>query len=102
MIIHTADPKSFLGYVCSKVAAMEPGQYLTVGGFELHKNIPSLEHNGAIFTAPDRVIGNIIGGAYTHSYHTDPMTGDVTFVRHKNTGERRYTDPDRRNPTPLA
>jgi hypothetical protein len=93
---HTADPKSFLGSLCKEVAAMKPGERLTVSRFELRSEIPSFYHNGAEFTPADRVLGNIIGAAYTHDYTVNPTNGDVTFRRHEDTGERRYVDPDHR------
>lgn len=92
---HTADPNSFLGYVCAKVDRMKPGERLTVDRHML-ADIPTFFHNDAHFTAADRVLGNIIGAAYTHSYSINPMNGDVTFARHEDTGQRRYADPDRR------
>lgn len=93
---HTAPPDTYLAYVCRELCKMQPGENLTVSGRELSGEIMSYHHNGALFTAADRVLGNIIGSAYAFSYTQDAMTGDVTFRRHPNTGERHYTDPDRR------
>ena len=92
----TADPDTFLGYLCRMVDEMKPGQRLTVGIFELRHEIPSFEYNGALFSAPDRVLENIVGSAYTHSYTVNHERNTVTFERHENTGARHYLSPDRR------
>lgn len=62
----TADPNTPLGYWCRKVAEMKPGQAMDVPLLDL-MDIASFEHNDATFTPPDRILGNIIGSAYTHS-----------------------------------
>lgn len=93
---HTANPHSLLGYLCTKVAHMKPGECLTVDRFTL-REIPSFWHKGAEFTPKDRVLGNIIGSSYTHSYWENPVNGDVTFYRHENTDKRYYEDPDQRD-----
>jgi hypothetical protein len=89
----TADPSTYLGYVCQQVASMKPGEC-----FEIHmrdlRQVGSFEHNDALFTPADRVLGNIVGSAYTHSFDVNEMKGTVTFRRHEDTGERRYKDPD--------
>lgn len=92
---YTADPSSHLGYWCRKVSQMKPGERLDVSGQAL-RDIPSYEHNGAVFTPADRVLGNIIGSAYTHSYTVHPYEDTVTFMRHEDNGTRRSADPDRR------
>jgi hypothetical protein len=95
--MHTADPNTFLGHVCAQVARMKPNECLTVCGYELRHEVSAFMHNGARFTPADRVLGNIIGSAYTHSYTVDERTGDVTFRRHEEKpGIRYYADPDRR------
>jgi hypothetical protein len=91
----TADHRSQLGYWCRKVAEMKPGQFLQVDVRELD-DIPSYEHNDATFTPADRILGNIVGSAYTHSYRVALDSRSVTFARHEDTGERRHEDPDRR------
>lgn len=91
---HTADPNSILGEWCSIVADMKPGQKLRVHYYEL-RTIPGFHHNGADFGPVDRILGNIIGSAFTHSYTTNPMTGDITFACHENTGAVYYRSPDR-------
>lgn len=93
----TADPKSKLGYICRMVDEMKPGQCLAVDMHDLD-DISSYEHKGAIFTPPDRVLGNIVGSGYTHSYEIEPMQRRVVFVRHEDTGVQRHADPDRRTP----
>lgn len=93
----SADPNSLLGYWCRKVDAMKPGEFLEVSGHTL-RDIPSYEHNGATFTPADRVLGNIMGSAYTHSYRVHPYNDTVTFIRHEDNGTRRSVDPDRRQP----
>ena len=92
----TADPKSPLGYWCKLVADMEPGQCLSVDMRELQVDISSYEHNGATFTPADRVLGNIVGSGFTHSYTIEPMNRTVTFRRHVEDGRRTHEDPDRR------
>jgi len=93
--MHTADRSTLLGEICDEVARMKPGECLTVGRYIL-RDIPTFFHNDANFAPEDRVLGNIIGAAYTHSYTVNLMTGDVTFRRHDKTGHRYYSDPDRR------
>lgn len=91
----TASPDSLLGHWCKIVARMEPGQCLSVDIREL-SDIASYEHNGATFTPADRVLGNIVGSGYTHSYEIDPMGRKVIFRRHHEDGRRTHEDPDRR------
>ena len=90
----TADPKSLLGMICRDVDAMKPGQQLLIVSSDL-RGIRSYHYNDAEFTPADRILGNIVGSAFTHSYDVD-YKGDVIFRRHEDTGQRRYTDPDRR------
>lgn len=90
---HTADPNSLLGQWCDTIADMKPGQKLRVKYYEL-RAIPGFHHNGADFGPVDRILGNIIGSAYTHSYDTDPMSGDIVFSCHENTGRVYYRSPD--------
>lgn len=92
----TADPNTLLGYWCRKVSQLEPGQCLDIAMREL-ADIPSFEHNDATFTPADRILGNIIGSNYTHSYQVHPSGSKVTFTRHEDNGMVRSTDPDRRN-----
>ena len=92
---HTAPRDSFLGEICDQVAAMKPGECLAVDMHILKMNIPSFFHNDTHFNPADRVLGNIIGAAYTHSYSVS-FEGVVTFRRHEETGQRYYADPDRR------
>lgn len=91
----TANPNSLLGEWCRRIDAMEPGQCLDVDIREL-RDIASYDHNSATFTPPDRILGNIVGSSYTHSYRMHPNGRTVTFIRHENTGQRRHEDPDRR------
>ncbi len=91
----TADRNSLLGEICAQIDAMKPGDACTVDWHVL-REIPSFWHNDAQFTAADRILGNIVGSAYTHSYTVDQRRGNVTFYRHENTGKRHYADPDRR------
>ena len=90
----TADPNTYLGYVCKKVDDMKPGEWLTLDCLQLSREISSYHHNGAEFTPPDRILGNIVGSAYTHSFDIDPHNHFVTFKRHKETGQRYYMSPD--------
>jgi len=96
--MHTADPNSLLGHICQEVASLKPGQSICVDINTL-RDIPSFQHKGAIFRPADRVLGNIIGSAYTHSFTENTTNGTVTFHRHEETGRRYYEDPDRRNKT---
>ena len=91
----TADRDTLLGMICEDVESMKPGQRYKVSRFDLAE-IPSFIHKDALFAPADRVLGNIMGSADTHSYTVDPMTGDVTFIRHEKTGNRYYSDPDHR------
>lgn len=93
----TAEPGTILHMICKDVDRMKPGQYLRVSLFEL-REIPSYWHNEAEFTPADRVLGNIVGSAYTHSYQIDYEQAYVTFMRHEEKpGVRHYASPDRRN-----
>jgi len=89
----TADPKSRLGYLCRKVAEMKPGQRLEISRYEL-ADIPSFVLNDADFTPAHRILENIVGSAYTHSFSVRPDNGNVVFARHEETGERHYSSPD--------
>lgn len=80
-------------YIIQQVAALKPGQRLSVSIRELPDGY---EYNGAVFTPADRVMENIVGSCWTHSYFYDDRVRAVTFVRHEDTGQRRYTSPDRR------
>lgn len=91
----TADPASALGYWCRRVARMRPGQFLEIDRRDLSE-IPSYEHNGTIFTAADRILGNVVGSAYTHSHRAAPQGRSIIFACHEDTGKRHYEDPDRR------
>lgn len=95
MLFESARSRRMLEYYCEKVARMQPGQFLAVDRHELC-DIETHEHNGATFTAADRVLGNIVGSAYTHSHTLSPDGRKVVFERHQNTGKVRYRDPDRR------
>ncbi|MBX5206672.1 hypothetical protein [Rhizobium sp. NZLR11] len=89
----TADPHSKLGLICSVVDRMKPGECLDLMREEL-MDIPSFEHNQSTFNPADRVLGNIVGSAYTHSYRVSADGRKVTFMRHENTGAVRYHEPD--------
>lgn len=82
-----------LAFWCDKVAGMKPGQRLDVSVDDL-RDIITYEHNDAQFTPPDRILGNIMGSAFTHSFEASLDGRKVTFIRHENTGVRRYNEPD--------
>lgn len=96
MVKHTASPGTYLAHVCDIVASMKPGECVCVSALDLRSEVPSFWHNNAEFSPADRVLGNIIGSSYTHSYTEDLMSGTITFCRHEDTGLRHYTAPDRR------
>ncbi len=81
------------------VASIPPGESLEVDRQELGE-IPCLEHNGALFTPPDRILENIVGSAYEFSYWEDPVKRTVTFRRLATPvpidAELTYVSPDRR------
>lgn len=87
--------KDPLEHWCGQVAAMKPGEWLTVDTRAL-MGIASFEHNGATFTPADRILENIIGSAWTHSYDVDFAGRTVTFRRFEESDTRRYVSPDRR------
>lgn len=91
----TANQQSALGYWCRMVAAMKPGERMDVSGYSL-RDIPTFEHNGAHFNQADRILENIVGSSYTHSYVVRDFDDIVTFICHEDTGERHYQSPDRR------
>ena len=80
---------------CYEISKMKPGECIEVDMRDL-MDIPSFAHNGATFTPADRILENIMGSAYTHSYRVGPSGRTVVFMRHEDTGERRYQSPDRR------
>lgn len=92
--MHTADRNSQLGYVCDIVSGMRPGECVDFDIRDL-RDIPSFFHNDTHFNPADRVLENIIGSSYTHSYHMHGCGRTVTFVRHAENGKRYYTSPDR-------
>lgn len=88
-----ADTSTRLGRIAHAVDMLKPGDCLTFDMSEL-RDIPSFEHNGATFSPADRVLGNIMGSAYTHSFRVSDGGRTVTFYRHEQTEERRYKEPD--------
>ncbi len=82
-----------LAYWCDKISNLKEGECLDVDLREL-RDISSFEHNDSTFTPADRILGNIIGSAYTHSFEVHPYKPIVTFKRHKNNGQIRYKEPD--------
>ena len=93
----TADPNSKLGHYCKIVAELMPGQCVDFEVVEL-SDIASFEHKGGNFTPPDRICENIVGSMFTVSYYLHPHGRTVTFEKHEDTGNVRYTSPDRRDP----
>lgn len=93
MIFQTDRSSRSLAYWCQKIGSLKEGQCLDVDIREL-RDISSFEHNDATFTPADRILGNIMGSDYTHSYKLHPYKPVVTFIRHKDTGELRHKDPD--------
>lgn len=93
MIFEKDRSRAALDFWCQEVAKLKPGQCLDVRREDLI-DIASHTHNDALFTPADRILGNIMGSAYTHSYKEMPGGKGVTFIRHENTGERRHEDPD--------
>jgi hypothetical protein len=93
----TADPRSELGRWCEVVDNMKPGECLDIPLWELSR-IAQFEHNDVVFSAPDRIMGNIVGSGYTHSMEIIHLLDRpvARFCRHERTGGRYYTDPDRR------
>lgn len=90
----TADPNTLLGRACLEVARLKPGESIAFG-YEILCDIPSFHYNGAWFSPADRVLENIVGSGYTHSYAMDIDEETFTFHRHKEPG-RYYRSPDRR------
>lgn len=91
----TADPKTDLGRWCREIDRMKPGECLDVDMAELQL-IPGFEHNGAHWNPADRILENVAGSAWTHSYEVHPGGRHVTFRRHVEDGRRYYQSPDRR------
>lgn len=94
--MHTADPRSMLGVICSELIRMKPGQCCAIE-YALLREVPSFDHKGATFTPADRVLENIVGSAWEFSYEDCPERRVVVFRRHENTGKIRYVSPDRRS-----
>lgn len=93
----TARPGTALWRWCRKVDSMKPGERLGVSLDDLW-GIEGYDHNGARFTPADRILENIVGSSYTHSYTLHPDHRSVTFCRHEETGKRYSSSPDRRAP----
>ena len=93
MLIEDKRSRSALDYYCQLVARMKPGECLDIYREDL-RDIATHWHNDAHFTAPDRILGNIMGSAYTHSFELSACGRKVTFMRHEDTGARRYKEPD--------
>lgn len=91
----TAQPGTPLYHWCKVVDSLKVGEAIQIDRYDLW-DIQSFEHNDAVFTPADRILGNIVGSAYTHSYFEDPRGQWVTFVRHPETGRVYHRDPDRR------
>lgn len=81
--------------ICEIVDGLITGECVTFDWYML-RDIATYSHNNTVFTAPDRILGNIVGSAYTHSYTQNRMDGTVTFHRHKEDGTVYHRDPDRR------
>ena len=79
---------------------MKPGQSLKVPDCIL-RDISAHYHNGTIFTAADRILGNVVGSGYTHDYYeaADNTGCCIVIRRYAEDGTRRYTAPDRRTVT---
>ncbi len=84
-------------HVIQIVRDLKPGQCISVDVREL-EDIPSFEHNGATFTAADRVLENIIGSAYEYRYWRSNYDRSITFERLPQplTDPTAYVSPDRR------
>ena len=93
MLFEDRPSRSKLGMYCDIVSRMKPGECLDVDVRELY-DIATHWHNDSHFTAADRILGNIMGSAYTHSFDAHQGGQKITFMRHENTGERRYREPD--------
>lgn len=91
-----------LRHICGRIAALEPGYALGVSRMVL-RDIASqhplcvIGHNGVLWSAPEVIMENIVGSAYSLTYWEDPMSGQVTFQKRKQRlKEPGYTSPDRR------
>lgn len=93
MRFETGRSAAALSHYCKLVSRMKPGECIDIPRLDLME-ISSYEHNEALFAPADRVLGNIMGSAYTHSYAISPDGQKVTFMRHQNTGQKRHGDPD--------
>lgn len=91
----TADSRTALGMWCKEVSRMKPGQCLEIDIRELQL-IPGFAHKGFEWNPADRILENIVGAAYTHSYEVHPSGRTVVFRRHEETGQRHYQSPDQR------
>lgn len=89
----TAHPDTKLYYLCRAVVSLKAGERIEIDRFDL-RDVEQFTHNDALFTVPDRILGNIVGSAYEFSFRADPRTGNVVFSRHKNDGTVHYREPD--------
>jgi hypothetical protein len=94
-MIITATPGTALGRLCRLVAQLEPGQCRIISHQDLAE-VRSFEHNDATFTPADRVLGNICGSAYSHSFSVRPDGSGVEFCAHTIGDRIRYVSPDQR------
>jgi hypothetical protein len=91
-----------LDFAVTTVAALKPGEEVCISSRELD-DIPSCEHKGFTWRAPDRVLEHIIGSSYEFGYREDRLNRSVIFYRLTRPiaddapfSEHPYLSPDRR------
>ena len=90
-VMPTTDPA--LRWLLESVRRMKVGQRLAFHKIDM-EDIATLHHRGCVWTPADRVIENVLGGAYCLSYRVDRESGTVTFMRHPENTGRHYLSPD--------
>lgn len=77
------------------VGRLKPGHAIEIDCREM-QDIQGFEYNGATFTPADRVLENVIGGAYEFTYTENHMRRTVTFHRLEHEAEfgKAYMSPD--------
>lgn len=96
---HTADPNSGLGYACANLCMLPPGHSLLLKGSDAEDmGIKGYMHNDTCFNWSDRIVGNIIGGAYNFTVAQDVNVKEdvIKFTRNPDNSEQTYFAPDRR------
>ncbi len=90
--------------LAAEVSALKRGEAITIAASAL-ADVAPLQHNGASWSAVERILENVVGSAYEIFTYEDPMTRNVIFYRLTeedvkalvSDGGRTFVSPDRRD-----